>query len=50
MLIPVFEPDPSLAGKTLAEISALRGTDPPTTLMDLIREAEDLAQGQTLRR
>jgi len=42
MLIPVFEPDPSLAGKTLAEISALRGTDPATTLMDLIREAETL--------
>jgi N-acyl-D-amino-acid deacylase len=40
MLIPDFEPDPSLAGKTLAEIAALRGTDPATTLMDLIREAE----------
>ncbi len=46
MLIPVFEPDPSLAGKTLAEISALRGTDPPTTLMDLIREAEDRRKGR----
>jgi N-acyl-D-amino-acid deacylase len=42
MLIPDFEPDPSLAGKTLAEISALRGTDPATTLIDLIREAEAL--------
>ena len=40
MLIPDFEPDPSLAGKTLSEIAALRGTDPATTLMDLIREAE----------
>jgi N-acyl-D-aspartate/D-glutamate deacylase len=40
MLIPDFEPEPSLAGKTLAEIAALRGTDPATTLMDLIREAE----------
>ncbi len=40
MLIPDFEPDPSLAGKTLAEIAALRGTDPVTTLIDLIREAE----------
>jgi len=40
MLIPDFEPDPSLAGKTLAEIAALRGTDPATTLIDLIREAE----------
>jgi N-acyl-D-amino-acid deacylase len=42
MLIPVFEPEPALAGKTLAEISALRGTDPATTLIDLIREAETL--------
>lgn len=40
MLIPVFAPDPSLAGKTLAEISALRGTDPTDTLIGLIREAE----------
>ena len=40
MLIPVFAPEPALAGKTLAEISALRGSDPATTLMDLIREAE----------
>ncbi len=44
MLIPDFEPEPSLAGKTLAEISALRGTDPATTLMDLIREAEALRE------
>jgi N-acyl-D-aspartate/D-glutamate deacylase len=42
MLIPDFAPDPSLAGKTLAEIAALRGTDPAATLMDLIREAEAL--------
>jgi len=42
MLIPVFEPDPQMAGKTLADIAALRGTDPATTLMDLIREAEAL--------
>jgi N-acyl-D-amino-acid deacylase len=51
MLIPDFEPDPSLAGKTLSEIAAIRGTDPATTLMDLIREAESLrkekkAQGE----
>jgi len=40
MLIPVFAPEPALAGKTLAEIAALRGTDPADTLIDLIREAE----------
>ncbi len=44
MLIPVFAPDPLLAGKTLAEIATLRGTDPATTLMDLIREAETMRQ------
>jgi N-acyl-D-amino-acid deacylase len=42
MLIPVFAPEPALAGRTLAEIAALRGTDPATTLVDLIREAEAL--------
>ncbi len=46
MLIPVFAPDPALAGKTLAEIAALRGTDPATTLMDLIREAEALRKSR----
>jgi len=40
MLIPVFAPEPALAGKTLAEIAAQRGTDPADTLIDLIREAE----------
>ena len=30
MLIPVFAPEPALAGKTLAQIAALRGTDPPS--------------------
>jgi N-acyl-D-aspartate/D-glutamate deacylase/CubicO group peptidase (beta-lactamase class C family) len=42
MLFTVFAPDPELAGKTLAEIAALRGTDPAATLMDLSREAETL--------
>jgi N-acyl-D-amino-acid deacylase len=46
MLIAEFEPDPSLAGKTLAEIAALRGTDPATTLRNLIREAEKLREGR----
>jgi N-acyl-D-amino-acid deacylase len=34
-----FEPDSTLAGKSIAEISALRHTDPAVTLMDLIAEA-----------
>lgn len=44
MLIPVFKPEPSYAGKTLAEIAKIRGTDPAQTLMDLIREAEAMRQ------
>jgi N-acyl-D-amino-acid deacylase len=39
LLLGRFAPEPSYAGKTLAEIARLRGTDPPATLMDLIREA-----------
>jgi N-acyl-D-amino-acid deacylase len=40
MLIPVFAPEPTLAGKTLAEIAEERGADAATTLIELIREAE----------
>ena len=40
ILIPRYKPEPAYEGKTLAEIAALRGTDPEETLMDLIREAE----------
>jgi N-acyl-D-amino-acid deacylase len=36
----VYKPTPEYAGRTLREISDLRGTDPATTLMDLIREAQ----------
>src|SRR6185436_15889246 len=39
LLLGRFAPEPSYAGQTLAEIARLRGTDPPATLMDLIREA-----------
>ena len=44
MLIPRFKPDPSLEGKTLAEIAEIRGTDPAQTLMDLIAEAEAMRE------
>lgn len=40
LLISSFTPDPSLVGKTVAQIARLRGTDPATTLMALIRESE----------
>ncbi len=42
ILLASFAPDPSLAGKTLAEIAALRSLDPPSALLGLIREAEAL--------
>jgi N-acyl-D-aspartate/D-glutamate deacylase len=35
-----YEPNPEYVGKTLREISELRGTDPAVTLMDLIREMQ----------
>jgi len=35
-----YKPNPEYVGKTLREISDLRGTDPETTLMDLIRESQ----------
>ena len=40
MLIGRYGPDPALEGKTLAEISAERGTDPVTTYLDLIRVSQ----------
>ncbi|MCH8084333.1 MAG: serine hydrolase, partial [Myxococcales bacterium] len=36
----VYKPNPEYVGKTLREISDTRGTDPATTLMDLIRESQ----------
>ena len=39
MLIGRFGPDSTLEGKTLADISAERGTDPVTTYLDLIAES-----------
>ncbi len=42
MLVPRFEPEPALAGLTLAEIAARRGTEPAATLLELVGEAEAL--------
>ena len=44
LLLGRYEPNPAYAGKTVAEISRLRGTDSVTTLIDLIREAEAMRQ------
>src|SRR6476620_4792613 len=37
-----YEANPAYAGKTVAEISKLRGTDSITTLIDLIRDSESM--------
>jgi N-acyl-D-amino-acid deacylase len=38
LLITRYEPDPSLEGRTLAEVSTARGLEPARTLLDLIAE------------
>jgi N-acyl-D-amino-acid deacylase len=40
LLLGRYEPNPAYSGKTVAEISRLRGTDSITTLIDLIRDSE----------
>jgi N-acyl-D-amino-acid deacylase len=45
LLITRFEPNPDYAGRTLAEIAAMRGTDAAQALMDVIKEGE--ARGTT---
>jgi N-acyl-D-amino-acid deacylase len=41
LLITRFEPEPAYAGKTLAQIAALRNTPPAVALMDVIKIGED---------
>ena len=40
LLMTQFDPEPSYVGKTIAMIARLRGSDPATTLMDMIRMSE----------
>ncbi|PYT18268.1 MAG: aminoacylase [Acidobacteria bacterium] len=40
LLMTQFDPEPSYVGKTLAQIAARRGSDPVTTLIDMIRLSE----------
>jgi N-acyl-D-amino-acid deacylase len=44
LLLGRYEPNPAYAGKTVAEISKIRGTDSVTTLIELIRESEAMRQ------
>jgi len=39
LLLARFDPDTTYVGKTVAQVAAARGTDPPATLMALIRES-----------
>jgi N-acyl-D-aspartate/D-glutamate deacylase len=45
MTITTYKPDPAVEGMTLAAIAELRGTDPVTTLIDLIRASEAMKTG-----
>lgn len=40
IIIELFEPDPSLQGRSLVRAAAKRGTDPVTTAMDLAAESD----------
>lgn len=40
MRLSAFKPDPSVVGKTIAEIAVLRSQDPVTTYMQLIADAQ----------
>ncbi len=40
LLMTQFDPEPSYVGKTVAQIATLRGSDPVTTLIDMIRLSE----------
>ena len=42
ILLPDYKPEPAYNGMTIAEISAIRETDPETTLMDLLKADVDM--------
>ena len=46
LLLGSYAPEPSYAGKTVAEIAALRREPPAVTLMTLIRDAEAMRAGK----
>ena len=54
LLLSTFSPDPTLVGKTVAQIATVRGTDPATVLMQLIAEsqipnAQEMVIGTSMR-
>ncbi len=38
LIVPLFKPDPSIQGKTIAEIAKERGKDPVTLYIELVRQ------------
>ena len=40
IMIPLYEPDPEVAGKTLAQVAAIRGRDAATVLVELVNEIQ----------
>jgi N-acyl-D-amino-acid deacylase len=42
LLLTAYAPEPAYVGKTVAEIARMRGTDPTTTYLDLVKQAESL--------
>ena len=48
LLFTSFPPNPAYAGKTLAQIAVERGTEPATTLLNLIKEAEAADSGASV--
>jgi N-acyl-D-amino-acid deacylase len=48
LVIARYDPRPDYAGKTIAQVAALRGSDPVTTLMDLIAESRATGGGESI--
>ncbi len=46
LLLSAYAPEPSYVGKTVADIAKLRGTDPTTAYMDLLRDAEAMREAR----
>jgi N-acyl-D-amino-acid deacylase len=42
LLLTAYAPEPAYVGKTVAEIARMRGTDPTTAYLDLVKRAESL--------
>ncbi len=48
ILIPSYLPEPAYDGLTIAEIAEIRGSDPETTLMELLKADADMGGGSPM--